>query len=83
MMVVQRTVSLHQLQEADLVIKPRVGHIRWDETARAEELLAAGYEAGIENIQAIKDLIELAAERKRKWYQFRRRKPLNPSARAR
>jgi len=83
MMVVQRTVSLHQLQEADLVIKPHVGHIRWDETARAEELLAAGYEAGIENIQAIKDLIELAAERKRKWYQFRRRKPLNPSARAR
>jgi NTE family protein len=83
MMVVQRTVSLHQLQEADLVIKPRVGHIRWDETARAEELLAAGYEAGIENIQAIKELIELASERARKWYQFRRRKVLNPRARAR
>ena len=83
MMVVQRTISLHQLQEADLVIKPRVGHIRWDETARAKELLAAGYEAGIENIQAIKELIELATERTRKWYQFRRRKALNPSARAR
>jgi len=83
MMVVQRTVSLHQVQEADMVIKPRVGHIRWDETARAEELLAAGYEAGIENIQAIKDLIELATERKQRWYQFRRRKALNPSARAR
>jgi NTE family protein len=83
MMVVQRTVSLHQLQEADLVIKPRVGHIRWDETARAEELLAAGYEAGIENIQAIDDLIELATERRRKWYQFRRRKALSPSADAR
>ena len=83
MMVVQRTVSLHQLQEADLVIKPRVGHIRWDETARAEELLGAGYEAGIENIQAIDDLIELATERRRKWYQFRRRKALSPSANAR
>jgi NTE family protein len=83
MMVVQRTVSLHQLQEADLVIGPRVGHIRWDETARAEELLAAGYEAGIENIRAIRDLIELATERTRKWYQFRRRKALSPSANAR
>src|SRR3989442_257693 len=82
MMVVQRTISLHQLQEADLVIGPRVGHIRWDETARAEELLAAGYESGIENIQAIKDLIELASERARKWYQFRRRKASTPSARA-
>jgi NTE family protein len=83
MMVVQKTISLHQVQEADLVIKPRVGHIRWDETARAEELLAAGYEAGIENIQAIKDLIELATEHARKWYQSRRRKALNPSVRAR
>jgi NTE family protein len=57
MMVVQRTVSLPLLEGADLVISPRVGHIRWDEMKRGEELLAAGYEAGLESIQAIKGLI--------------------------
>ena len=36
MLVVQRTASLHQLAAADLVIGPRVGHIRWDELARAD-----------------------------------------------
>ena len=53
MLVVQKTVSAHQLQEADVVIKPRVGHIRWDELGRAEELITAGYEAGLESIEAI------------------------------
>lgn len=57
MMVVQRTVSQHALAEADLVICPRVGHIRWDEMRRGEELLAAGYEAGLESIPAIQELI--------------------------
>src|SRR5688572_30042787 len=47
MMLVQRTASLYQLAAADLVIKPRVGHIRWDEMARGEDLIAAGYEAGV------------------------------------
>src|SRR6267143_7313211 len=45
MLVVQRAVSRAQLREADVVVKPRVGHIRWDEMARGEEFLAAGYEA--------------------------------------
>ena len=83
MLLVQRTASLQQILESDLVIKPRVGHIRWDETARAEELLAAGYEAGIESIEAIKALIESATERARRWYQLRRRKALDPAATAR
>ena len=57
-LVVQRTVSRAQLQEADVVIRPRVGHIRWDQLSRGEELLAAGYEAAItESIEAIKELI--------------------------
>lgn len=57
MMVVQKTVSAHQLQAADVVIKPRTGHIRWDELGRAEELIAAGYEAGLASVEAIQKLI--------------------------
>ena len=57
MLVVQRTVSRAQLQAADAVIEPRVGHIRWDELSRGDELLTAGYEAAIEKIDSIKELI--------------------------
>jgi NTE family protein len=74
MLVVQRTASQHQLEAADLVIKPRVGHIRWDELARADELIAAGYEAGIESIPAILALLESTARARPRWYQFGRRK---------
>jgi NTE family protein len=56
-LVLQRTVSQAQRQLADLVIAPRVGHIRWDQLSRGKELLAAGYEAATENIAAIKQLI--------------------------
>ncbi|MGH9880678.1 MAG: patatin-like phospholipase family protein, partial [Pyrinomonadaceae bacterium] len=74
MLLVQRTVSLHELKQADVVIKPHVGHIRWDEMARAEELLAAGYEAAVEMIPEIKKLIEEARESAPRWYQLRRRR---------
>ena len=78
MMMVQRTATQHQLQQADWVIKPRVGHIRWDEMTRAEELIAAGYEAGLENIEGIRNLIQQATESTPRWYQFRRRKSMQP-----
>jgi NTE family protein len=74
MLVVQRTASLHQLEAADLVIGPRVGHIRWDELARADELIAAGYEAGLSSIPGIRALLEAASKGDPKWYQLRRRK---------
>ncbi|HVG38100.1 MAG TPA: patatin-like phospholipase family protein [Pyrinomonadaceae bacterium] len=45
MMVVQRTAAARQRQDADVVILPQIGHIRWDEMTRAEELIAAGEEA--------------------------------------
>jgi NTE family protein len=64
MMVVQRTVSLRERTEADLVISPRVGHIRWDEMRRAKELIECGYQAGIEGIDTIKQLIESATKKK-------------------
>jgi NTE family protein len=57
-MVVQRTASSYQLERSDLVISPKVGHIRWDEMGRAEELMAAGYEAGLESVPKIKALLE-------------------------
>lgn len=73
MLVVQRTVSAHQLREADVVVKPRVGHIRWDEMNRAEELIEAGYQAGLESVDAIQKEIDSFIEtNKRRWYQFGR-----------
>jgi NTE family protein len=72
MMVVQRTVSALQLQDADIVVRPRVGHIRWDEMKRADELIALGEEAARRTIARIQRLLEPNAEPP-KWYQLRRR----------
>lgn len=72
MMVVQRTVSSLQLQDADIVIRPRVGHIRWDEMKRADELITLGEEAARRTIARIERLLEPQAE-PHKWYQLRRR----------
>jgi NTE family protein len=76
MMVVQRTASLYQLSVADVVIKPRVGHIRWDEMRRGEELITAGYEAGMESMPEIELAIAAATRTAPKWYQLRRRKEI-------
>lgn len=72
MMVVQRTVSALQLQDADIVIRPRVGHIRWDEMKRADELITLGEEAARRTIARIERLLEPQSEPP-KWYQLRRR----------
>lgn len=58
MLVVQKTASRYQLASSDLVISPQVGHIRWDEMGRADELMEAGYEAAIESIPQIFALLE-------------------------
>jgi NTE family protein len=79
MMIVQRAVAMHQWQGADLVLMPSVGHIRWDEMGRADELISAGREAGLSAIEKIKHLVEPPPEPPLKWYQFRRRPaPENP-----
>jgi len=57
MMVVQKTASHYQRQMSDLVISPMVGHIRWDEMGRAEELMVAGYEEALKRIPDIRALI--------------------------
>lgn len=75
MLVVQRIAALAQLESADLVIRPRVGHIRWDEMGRAEELLAAGHAAALESLPDIQTRIEAAIKSAPKWYQLRRSRP--------
>ena len=57
MLTLQKTVSQAQLQTADVVIKPHIGHIRWDQLSRSKELFKAGYEAGLESIEAIKKVL--------------------------
>ncbi|HEX8707369.1 MAG TPA: hypothetical protein VF723_03830, partial [Pyrinomonadaceae bacterium] len=75
MMVVQRTASTHQLHDADVVIRPKTGHIRWDEVGRVEELIAAGEQAARPTIERIKHLLEPTPKPRLKWYQLRRRNP--------
>jgi NTE family protein len=58
MMLVQKTASSYQLEMSDLVISPKVGHVRWDEMGRADELMEAGYTAGLESIPKIRALID-------------------------
>ncbi|HLE64169.1 MAG TPA: hypothetical protein VI750_13555, partial [Pyrinomonadaceae bacterium] len=74
MLLVQRTAAMHQLEKADVVIRPKVGHIRWDEMRRADELIAAGYDAAMERMPEIKQVIQAASGFTPKWYQLRRRK---------
>lgn len=76
MLVVQKTSSSYQLQMSDLVISPKVGHIRWDEMGRAEELMELGYAAGLESIPRLREMIDEALKAQPKWYQLRRRKKL-------
>ena len=58
---VERIVSNQQRADADLLIVPKVGHIRWDQTRRTKELIQCGYEAGLEAIDAIKAVIQQAS----------------------
>ena len=63
MMVVQKTASRYQLEISDLVISPKVGHIRWDEMGRADELMDAGYTVGLESIPKVRELIESLSDK--------------------
>jgi len=71
LLVVQKTASLHQLEMSDILITPQVSHIRWDEMGRGDELMAAGYAAGLESISAIKMLIEDVSTAQPGSYQLR------------
>lgn len=58
MLVVQKTASRYQLASSDVVIAPQVGHIRWDEMGRADELMNAGYAAAMESMPQVFELLE-------------------------
>lgn len=79
-LLVQRTASTHQRAAADIIIDPLVGHIRWDEMRRADELINAGQEAARAVVEEIKALLAPPpppSEPARKWYQLLRRQPNN------
>ena len=62
MMLVQKSVSRQHCDLSDLVITPKIGHIRWDQVRRADELMAAGYEAGLESLPKVRALIDSRPE---------------------
>lgn len=72
-MVVQRTAAIHQLHDADIVISPKTGHVRWDEMGRVDDLIILGEQAARSTIERIKRLLAPAVEPPLKWYQRRRR----------
>jgi len=74
MIVVQRAAVEHQRQLADVVISPRVGHMRWDEMGRAEEFIDAGIEAARAAVHAIEELLEPQGEEGSGWLNLRRRR---------
>jgi len=80
MMVVQRTVSTHEGRNADIVIRPKVGHIRWDEMSRADELIAAGEEAARDALAGIKSLLTPPLEEHPTWIQRLLHRPAAPAA---
>lgn len=55
---VERIVANQDRADADVLITPKVGHIRWDQTRRAKELLQAGYDAAMASMERIKSLVE-------------------------
>ena len=72
MLVVQRAAVEHQRQLADVCISPAVGHLRWDELARAAEFIDAGVEAARAALPAIQELLEPQTEEGHGWFNLRR-----------
>ena len=60
-LTVARTASHYQHSLADHVIKPKIGHIRWDQMRRGPELIEAGYAAAMEIMPEILATIERAS----------------------
>src|SRR5215213_8976268 len=72
MLVVQRVSVEHQRQLADICLSPAVGHLRWDELARAAEFIDAGAEAARAALPALKELLEPQAAERHGWFNFGR-----------
>lgn len=57
-MLLLRAASKAHHYRADIVIVPKIAHIRPDEIGKMDELVQAGEEAALEKIDAIKELID-------------------------
>lgn len=57
-MIMLRTASKMQHYRADVVIAPKLGHLRPDELGKMDEFIKLGEEAALEKIDEIKALIE-------------------------
>jgi NTE family protein len=57
-MMMLRTASKNQHYRADIVIEPQIAHIRPDEIAKRDELVALGEKAALEKIDEIKRLLQ-------------------------
>jgi NTE family protein len=79
LMIVQRAAAERQLEDADVVISPRVGHLRWDEMSRAAEFIEAGEQAARATLERLKRLT--APDEPARWYQIFSRKPKRPDTR--
>ena len=55
---VEKVVANQDRADADILITPKVGHIRWDQTRRADELVKLGYEAALTSMNEIKSLVK-------------------------
>lgn len=55
---VEKIVANQDRADADILITPKVGHIRWDQTRRADELVKLGYEAALTSMNEIKSLVK-------------------------
>lgn len=58
LMIAQRAASSREAARAHVNIRPRVGHIRWDEMRRADELIELGDEATEEAMPQIKAILD-------------------------
>lgn len=58
LMIAQRAASSREAAQAHVQIRPRVGHIRWDEMRRADELIKLGEEATEEAIPQIRAMLD-------------------------
>lgn len=56
-MMLLRTAAKHQHYRADIVIIPKIAHLRPDEISKMDEFVKAGEEAALEKIDEIKKLI--------------------------
>jgi hypothetical protein len=61
---VERIVSNQERDTAEVLIVPKIGHIRWDQTRRSNELVKLGYEAGLSAIEEIRTAMAASTQPK-------------------